>query len=472
MAAEPSPTLRLAGVEGALEREPHSADLHCLRASILAELGRDEDATSAYIEALRRAPAHFDALNGLGGHLYRTDFRTAARTVYRQLLALHPESAIALVNLANALLENGEAEEAETLYRKAVDLAPDDPDARQGLANALQGRGETEAAEVQRRASYARRRIARRPYRGEGRPRRVLELVSGVGGNVPTRFLLDETAFEVATLMVEADGVEPIPPHDIVFNAVGDPDLAPQAVDAAARIAERLGSPVLNAPARVRPTGRASVGQRLSGIPHLRTPRVARVAKREAAGDADACGYPLLVRSPGFHTGRYFERADGPGELAAALERLPGDEALVIGFLDGRDAQGLYRKYRAIFVGGEVFPLHLAVSKGWKTHYFSSEMAASPALRAEEARYLDDPRSVIGPAAMEALHAVAARLRLDFGGIDFGLSAAGEVLLYEANATMLVSPPPPDRMWHHRRPAAGRVLAAFRAIAQARAAGG
>jgi glutathione synthase/RimK-type ligase-like ATP-grasp enzyme len=42
---------------------------------------------------------------------------------------------------------------------------------------------------------------------------------------------------------------------------------------------------------------------------------------------------------------------------------------------------------------------------------------------------------------MRALEAVYATLGLDYAGIDFGLSAEGTILVFEANATMAVYRP-------------------------------
>src|ERR1035441_7373662 len=41
---------------------------------------------------------------------------------------------------------------------------------------------------------------------------------------------------------------------------------------------------------------------------------------------------------------------------------------------------------------------------------------------------------VLGPRAMEALTKIQATLGLDYAGIDFGLSSAGDLLLFETNA--------------------------------------
>jgi glutathione synthase/RimK-type ligase-like ATP-grasp enzyme len=69
---------------------------------------------------------------------------------------------------------------------------------------------------------------------------------------------------------------------------------------------------------------------------------------------------------------------------------------------------------------------------------------------------------VLGARAMAALAGISAKLGLDYAGIDFGLAADGSVLLFEANATMVVNPPEPDPMWEYRRPAIDAVLSAVK----------
>jgi hypothetical protein len=60
-------------------------------------------------------------------------------------------------------------------------------------------------------------------------------------------------------------------------------------------------------------------------------------------------------------------------------------------------------------------------------------------------------------------------LDLDYGGIDFGLSPAGDVLLFEANATMVVNPPDGDERWAYRRAAVTTILDAVRTMIRGRA---
>jgi hypothetical protein len=108
------------------------------------------------------------------------------------------------------------------------------------------------------------------------------------------------------------------------------------------------------------------------------------------------------------------------------------------------------------------YPLHLAISKHWKIHYFSADMRDRAEHRAEEAKFLSDMPAVLGANAMAALEELAAAIGLDYGGIDFALTQRGEVLLFEANATMVVEQPDGDLRWDYRRAAVERIHAAVR----------
>jgi hypothetical protein len=131
---------------------------------------------------------------------------------------------------------------------------------------------------------------------------------------------------------------------------------------------------------------------------------------------------------------------------------------LAIDYLDARGADGMARKYRVMIIDGMLYPLHLAISADWKVHYFTADMAANAAHREEERRFLVDMPSVIGPRALAALGAIGQSLGLDYAGVDFGLGPDGALLLFEANATMVINPPDPDPMWDYRRAA---ILAAL-----------
>jgi glutathione synthase/RimK-type ligase-like ATP-grasp enzyme len=73
---------------------------------------------------------------------------------------------------------------------------------------------------------------------------------------------------------------------------------------------------------------------------------------------------------------------------------------------------------------------------------------------------------VLGPKAMAALDHIREALDLDYAGVDFGLDTDGALLLFEANATMVLNPPGPEAIWDYRRHHIDRVLTAAQTLLQ------
>lgn len=67
---------------------------------------------------------------------------------------------------------------------------------------------------------------------------------------------------------------------------------------------------------------------------------------------------------------------------------------------------------------------------------------------------------VLGERAMQALTAIQLTLDLDYAGIDFGLTADGSLLLFEANPTMAIVPPGSEPIWDYCRRAVANAQAA------------
>jgi glutamate/tyrosine decarboxylase-like PLP-dependent enzyme/glutathione synthase/RimK-type ligase-like ATP-grasp enzyme len=469
----------LGEIEARIAAEPERLDARLERARLLTELDRTLEARNAYLEILARAPSDRAALNDLGTLLYATGYRTAARTAFSEAAARHPEDEVSHVNLANVLYQNAEYEAAREHYDTALRLVPDFPEAHQGMSYVLAELGDAERAVWHRRKGFEQRAVQPLPYRGEGAPVSVLLLISAVGGNIPTRSFLDDRVFQTTVVVPEFyDFSQPLPRHQLVFNAIGDADLNGEALRAAQSVAALSGAPVLNSPAAVLATGRSDNAQRLRRIEGVIAPETVTLS-REVLSSPDAettlarhgLKFPLLLRTPGFHTGRHFVRVDRPGDLADAVASLPGNELTAIQYLDSRGPDGKVRKYRVMMIDGHLYPLHVAISSHWKIHYFTAEMAERAEHRAEDAEFLENMPAVAGPRAMAALEQIQSALKLDYAGIDFGLSPAGDLLLFEANATMVVNPPEPDERWAYRRPAVERIFGAVRRMLLGKAIG-
>jgi Tetratricopeptide repeat len=476
--AEAPSALRLQQLDRQLALDPDAIEARYARASLLREACRFEEAKRDYLALLARMPTHFGALNDFGTMLLATGFRDAARTVFEQAVRHHADRPAGHVNLANLLLALGELGPAREHFVTALRLDPDHVHAHRGLANLLAETGDAAGARLHRDRGFRGHALTTLPYHGDGRATSVLLLVSALGGNIPTAALLDEREFRTTVLVAEyADPDVALPPHDVVFNSIGDADFCAEALAAAPSILARTDRPVINHPAAVRATGRLANAERLRGLPGVVVPRMTSRARAILAGPdgpnavaADGFGFPLLLRAPGFHTGRHFVRVERAGDLATAAAALPGADLSIIAALDTRTADGKYRKCRVMIIDGSLYPLHLAISGDWKVHYFTAEMADSAAHRAADAAFLADMGAVIGAHGRTALERIAATLALDYGGIDFAVSPAGEVLFFEANATMAVYPPMTDPKWAYRRTAVERIVAAVHAMLRKRAA--
>jgi len=428
--------------------------------------------------AVRADPTHYGALMQLGTALAERDNAPAARTVFEQAVRAHPGAVAPRACLGTLLADAGEHAAALLQFDAALALDASCREAHRGIAVIAEREGRSHDAQRAWRRGFPNGSIERSQYRGDGTPLRVLYVTSALGGNIPMHHVLDERLVDVVTLIAESapDDIT-LPPHDVLFNAVGDADRCARALAHVARIAERSRAPVVNAPAAVLRTGRVANAERLRALPGVRTPRMAAfgadaVRAPDGAHRIAAHGFtwPLLVRSPGFQTGEHFERVEGPEALAGCVASLPGSTLLAVEFVDGRGADGAYRKYRVMAIGGRLYPVHLAIADGWKVHYFRAGMHDRADRRDEEAAFLRDMRAALSERAVTALEQIAADLALDYGGIDFTLLPGGDVLVFEANATMVLAPPDADPRWDYRRAAIATAIDAARELVALRAA--
>jgi glutathione synthase/RimK-type ligase-like ATP-grasp enzyme len=465
-------------IDARLTLNPRALALQIDRGQLLEMLGRKDEAVAAYIEVLRSEPTHVEALNALGLLFLAAGNRAGARTLLSGAVLHGPTFAAAHANLAYLDMLDDRLASARTLYERALLLDPQLAIAHHGLAELLPRLGDEAGGARHRLLGLRYRPITIERYVGEGQPVHVLALGTAAHGNVPTLGYFDNGVFALASLTIEyADAATPLPPHDVIFNAVGEADLCADQLAKAAALLDGTDVPVINHPTAVMATSRVGNAQRLRRLEGVVTPRIVTLSRgvltgatAQAVFSEHGFSYPLLVRSPGYHTGDHFVKVERPADLKDAVAALPGDDLLVIEFIDVRDAAGDFRKYRVIIVDGRLYPLHLAISRAWKVHYFSAAMAECAENRAEDAAFLTDMRGTLGPAAVAALERIRDTLALDFGGIDFAVNAQGELVVFEANASMIVPWPASGAIWNYRRKPVARIRGAVREMLLTRAA--
>lgn len=339
---------------------------------------------------------------------------------------------------------------------RAKDLAPDQPHMRLRYAAALNKAGRPEEAIQEYTLCMP---WLHRPETWHGKGLSIGIFVMPREGTTPTRFLINHAlgCLERIPVIEGADYPAHIAQrYDIIFNAATDADAAGDRMSVAQDLALQLKTPILNPPDRILNTTRDRMVQRLRPIAGTVVPMTLRCTGSTAARTAPNVGFPLLVRPTGSHGGKGIMKVEDQAELDAYVHDHADAPLYLTKFVDYQSADGLYRKYRVVFVAGEILPYHLSVSSEWLNHYFRGLMADQPHLRAEEHLFLNDPATALGSIAFGALTKIAETIDLDYFGIDFSVDAHGHLLVFECNATMLVDVPQGE-IFAYRRPAALRI---------------
>jgi glutathione synthase/RimK-type ligase-like ATP-grasp enzyme len=230
-------------------------------------------------------------------------------------------------------------------------------------------------------------------------------------------------------------------PFRVALNLVTDPDQSPKVLANIAKLLRGFGGRVLNRPEAVLRSTRDQVARLLAGIPGLIAPKTLRLGspKPEIANRFLARAqlrYPVLLRRAGTHTGEFIGVFDRPEDVSRSLSAT--GEHIITEFMNFAGADGLYRKYRVFFIGARPVFRHMLVSDHWNVHARDRTrfMASRPELLNEEESVLASPSAGLSDEAMETLRRVRERMPLDFFGMDFAVAPSGELLLFEANATM------------------------------------
>lgn len=448
----------LADVEAHLREQAGDVEAQLLRARMLGELGRHDEALAAFRNASEVAPRHIGARLGIAGELVRRGKLQDASALLTALVAEAPHELEPAVALAGILAVT-DAARSRALLENVLMADPGHRAAHEALCAAYAQIGDTKRALLHREAAFTGAATRRQAYRGRAWPRNALALLSTDGGNLEVEPLLPQSQFSVTRLYVEAfDPAIPLPQHEVVVNAIADADIAPERLLKASEILDATSARVVNDPARVLLSSRIRNGQRLNALDGVRAASVVPF------DEAEVPQFPFVLRAAGFHMGRYLLRIEDRAQLERALASLPPVPLLAAEWLDTISPDGRYRKYRMMAINGRLFPLHLAIADEWKVHYFSADAFRNANSRDEERRFLEDPRGVLGDRAFAALERVVETVALDYFGIDFAL-AAGGVTVFEANAAMtVIAPASDDAKFAYRLPSITAILEATRAL--------
>jgi len=321
-------------------------------------------------------------------------------------------------------------------------------------------------------------RIYRQPPENAGvAPLRVLALMApgDFMANIPLEFMLDAANVNLDMLYIlPGEPLPEIPEHDVALVAVAESDENQKILAEIAGIPRNWPRPVVNAPERIARLTRAGTWELLKDaqgvvIPmNLRVPRDTllriQVGATEVGQILDGAEFPIIVRPADSHAGKGLTKLDDPSEMMEYLSEWPDEDFYIAPFVDYRNDDGLFRKYRIAFIGGQPFACHMAISDHWMIHYLNANMHNDAGKRAEEANFMATFDESFAVRHCVALENIAARAGLEYLPIDCGETRDGKLLVFESGTNMIVHSMDSPELFPYKKPQMDIVFAAFEAM--------
>jgi glutathione synthase/RimK-type ligase-like ATP-grasp enzyme len=384
-----------------------------------------------------------------------------------------PAETLGLASLARVAADpNGVKYVWDSLIVQLTD-APDDVGASLTLSTLLQLTGNRDKGlELQASAIAAQRSY--KSTHGAGDGLRILAFMTAGDfmANTPLDFLLEGSDAELISVYI--DGPPPpaseLPDHDVAFLAIGQSETSDRLLARLEHAFDRWPTKVINnRPDRIAALTRDGVAASFAGHPTILAPATHRVARDSLGGLPDGVTFPIIIRPAGSHAGHGLEQAADAASLADYLGRHPDPEFYVSPFIDYSGSDGLFRKLRVVFIDGEAFVSHMAVSPRWMVHYLNADMETNAANRAEEAEMMATFDTGFAVRHAAAFRTLIDTFQLDYFGVDCAETADGRLLLFEADVAMIVHAMDPPELYPYKKPAMAKLFSAFMAFMAAAA---
>ena len=393
-----------------------------------------------------------------------------AAAALRSGIAQFPNVIVLRQNLAQTLYESGDVAGAIAEQRAAL-ATEESVASHMALYELLQMTGAREDALAHQLAAL---RVQRLFSYYASNPQRTVLCLCAPGDwqtNIPVDFLFDRETTTVHKLyLVDERHSDAVPPYDVVWNIIAESPEALAYLALANHYMHAQSKPTLNAPARVIGTARPLLAGTLANS-GARVAPVSIVDRETLRKAAVPFAFPLIARPVGSHAGHGLERLDAEAECEAYTVQHPADRYFVSPFVDYASADGYFRKYRLVYVDGIPYPVHLAISPNWMIHYYNAPMAEHQWMRDEEAAFLEDPRGAFDEARFAALVGIGKAVGLEYFGIDCSIDRDGSVLVFEADAAMLVHTSDPVELYPYKQQFVPRIYRAVEKMLERRMSG-
>jgi glutathione synthase/RimK-type ligase-like ATP-grasp enzyme len=302
---------------------------------------------------------------------------------------------------------------------------------------------------------------------------RVLALAAAtdMGSNMPIEFLLEQSDIELMTLYVipEIEWPDTLPDHDIAMVIASDSGECREALRQIERVASQWPRPLLNPPQRVCNLDRDKLHRVLDGIAGLEIPATIAITREQLFDVVADLSFPVIVRPRGSHAGAGLAKLDDYHAVKRYLDEKQAPEFFIARFVNYSSDDGLFRKYRIVFIDGRPYACHMAIADRWDIWYLNAGMSASASKRLEEQNFMQTFDLGFARRHATALGGIADRIGLDYFTIDCAETKTGSLLIFEADNTAIVHDMDPPDIFPYKPPQMRKVFDAFAAMLDRRA---
>jgi len=270
-------------------------------------------------------------------------------------------------------------------------------------------------------------------------------------------------------MIPEIELPDTLPDHDIAIVIASDSSECRDALRKIERAAPKWPCPLLNPPQSVCNLDRDKLHRLLDGIAGLEIPATIAIAREQLSDVATDLVFPVIVRPRGSHAGAGLAKLDGPDALKRFLDEQQAQEFFIARFIDYSNDDGLFRKYRVVFIDGRPYACHMAVADRWDIWYLNAGMSASASKRLEEQTFMQTFDNGFARRHATALAGIANRIGLDYFTVDCAETKGGSLLIFEADNTAIVHDMDPPDIFPYKLPQMRRVFDAFAAMLDRRA---
>ena len=200
---------------------------------------------------------------------------------------------------------------------------------------------------------------------------------------------------------------------------------------------------IINHPEKIEKTARSLIGK-LDHLKNLIIPKSITIKAQSYqellnAISENAIKFPLVIRIPHFHGGKYMKLLNDSSEITEIDDWFSISNSFNLSeYYNVQNEFGYYHKARFVVIKGKVVPRHIIYSKNWCIHTDSREkdMLNNEMLRNLEKDFLAFRSPLLNDRVMSTIKQIYDEFQLEIFGVDCALLPDGTIVIFEANAAM------------------------------------